>query len=827
MTEQNYKVTGMTCSACSAAVQRAVSKMDGVSSAEVNLATETLRVQYDESKLGFDDIQATVDHAGYGLVAPQVSKRAELGVEGMTCASCSAAVERALKKLDGVSDPSVNLATNRASFSYDPTKVKLAQVREAISKAGYTPLDLATEDTRDLEQERREKALRVMRLRLIVSIVFAAPILYIAMAHMFPKLGVPLPAFLSPHQFPLVFAVVQLLLTIPVLIAGSRFFRVGFKTLFKGAPNMDTLVAIGTGSAFLYGVYATVLIYLGHFEFAQHLYFESAAVVITLVMVGKYLEAVSKSKTSEAIKKLMNLRPQTAVIVKDGAELEVSLDEVAVGDVVLVRPGAAIPVDGLVLDGASSVDESMLTGESLPVEKQPGSLVTGGSINGEGLLRFRVTRVGEDTALSKIIHLVEEAQGRKAPIAKLADVISGYFVPAVLGIALLAAVVWALVGKDFNFVLNIFVTVLVIACPCALGLATPTAIMVGTGKGAELGVLIKGGEALETTHSINAVVLDKTGTITQGKPELTDIARFTEDTEEEALLFAASAERGSEHPIARAIVQAAEARGLKLLPVEQFRAIPGRGIEAQVSGRRVLAGSAKLMAENGIDLSRSIGSAAAFSAAGKTLMYIALDGQLHSLMAAADAVKPTSRHAVETLKSLGLEVYMLTGDNASTAKAVAESVGIEHVLSDVLPDGKASEVQKLQAAGMRVAMVGDGINDAPALVQADVGMAIGTGTDVAVESADVVLMRGDLSAVSAAVALSRATIRNIRQNLFWAFAYNVIGIPFAAGVFYAFGGPLLTPVFAGAAMAFSSVSVVTNALRLKRFRLKGAATERN
>ena len=827
MAEQNYKVTGMTCSACSAHVQRAVSKIDGVSSAEVNLATETLRVQYDESKLGFDDIQATVENAGYGLVAPQVYKRAELGVEGMTCASCSAAVERALKKLDGISDPSVNLATNRASFAYDPTKVKLAQVREAISKAGYTPLDLATEDTRDLEQEKREKALRMMRLRLIVSIVFAAPILYIAMAHMFPKLGVPLPAFLSPHQFPLVFAVVQLLLTIPVLFAGSRFFRVGFKTLLKGAPNMDTLVAIGTGSAFLYGVYATVLIYLGHFEFAQHLYFESAAVVITLVMVGKYLEAVSKSKTSEAIKKLMNLRPQTAVIVKDGAELEVSLDEVAVGDVVLVRPGAAIPVDGLVLDGASSVDESMLTGESLPVEKQPGSLVTGGSINGEGLLRFRVTRVGEDTALSKIIHLVEEAQGRKAPIAKLADVISGYFVPAVLGIAVLAAVVWALVGKDFNFVLNIFVTVLVIACPCALGLATPTAIMVGTGKGAELGVLIKGGEALETTHSINAVVLDKTGTITQGKPELTDIARFTDDTEEDALLFAASAERGSEHPIARAIVQAAEARGITLLAVDQFRAIPGRGIEAQVSGRRVLAGSAKLMAENGVDLSRSIGPAAAFSAAGKTLMYIALDGQLHSLMAAADAVKPTSRRAVEMLKSLGLEVYMLTGDNASTAKAVAESVGIEHVLSDVLPDGKASEVQKLQAAGKRVAMVGDGINDAPALVQADVGMAIGTGTDVAVESADVVLMRGDLSAVSAAVALSRATIRNIRQNLFWAFAYNVIGIPFAAGVFYAFGGPLLTPVFAGAAMAFSSVSVVTNALRLKRFRLKGAAAERN
>jgi len=820
MKEQSFKVTGMTCSACSAAVQRTVSKMEGVSQAEVNLATETLRVSFDESTVGFSKLQAAVERAGYGLVEPQALKRAELGVDGMTCASCSSAVERALKKLDGVSEASVNLATNRAAFSYDPTKVKLTQVREAIAKAGYTPMDLATEDTRDAEQEKREKALRLMRFRLITAIIFSAPILYIAMAHMFPKLGVPLPMFMNPHTFPLVFALVQLLLTIPVMIAGGRFFRVGFKTLIKGSPNMDTLVAIGTGSAFLYGVYATVLIFLGDFGFAQHLYFESAAVVITLVMLGKYLEAVSKSKTSEAIKKLMNLRPQTAVIVKDGIEMTVALDEVSVGDVVLVRPGAAIPVDGTVLDGASSVDESMLTGESLPVEKQPGSPVTGGSINGEGLLHFTVTRVGEDTALSKIIHLVEEAQGRKAPIAKLADIISGYFVPAVLGIAVLAAVIWALVGKDFNFVLNIFVTVLVIACPCALGLATPTAIMVGTGKGAELGVLIKGGEALETTHSINAVVLDKTGTITQGKPELTDIVRYTAEEEASVLTLTASAERGSEHPIARAIVNAAQARNLSLLEPEQFRAIPGRGIEAVVGGRRVLAGSAKLLVEHNVDIAGSTADALKLSGAGKTLMYIAIDNALYSLMAAADAVKPTSRAAVQQLKSLGLEVYMLTGDNAATAKAVAETVGIDHVLSDVLPDGKSLEVQKLQSQGKRVAMVGDGINDAPALVQADVGMAIGTGTDVAVESADVVLMRGDLSAVSAAVALSRATIRNIRQNLFWAFAYNVIGIPFAAGVFFAFGGPLLTPVFAGAAMALSSVSVVTNALRLKRFHLK-------
>ncbi len=820
MKESRYTVTGMTCASCSAHVQRAASKVPGVTSAEVNLANETLTVQYDESKANFDTFRQAVEQAGYGLIAPQVGKHAELGVDGMTCASCSAAVERALKKLDGVTEASVNLATNRASFVYDPAKVKLAQVREAITKAGYTPLDLESEDTHDVDRERRERALLVMRIRLIVAAVFAAPILYIAMAHMFPAPGVPLPSFMNPHSFPLVFALVQLLLTIPVLIAGGKFFRVGMKTLFKGAPNMDTLVAIGTGSAFLYGVYATVLIYLGDTGFAQHLYFESAAVVITLVMLGKYLEAASKSKTSEAIQKLLALKPKTAIILKNGAELEVSLDEVAVGDLVLVRPGSAIPVDGVVEDGASSVDESMLTGESLPVEKQPGSLVTGGSINGEGMLRFTVTQVGEDTALSKIIHLVEEAQGRKAPIAKLADVISGYFVPAVIGVAVLSAVIWALAGKDFNFVLNIFVTVLVIACPCALGLATPTAIMVGTGKGAELGVLIKGGEALETTHRVDTIVLDKTGTITQGKPELTDIRLYTTESEADLLALSASAECGSEHPIARAIVEAAEQRNLALASPDTFRAVAGRGIDAVVSGKRVLAGNAKLMQESGIDVSASQADARKLASEGKTLMYIAVEGSLAALMAAADAVKPTSKHAIERLKAIGLDVYMLTGDNANTAAAVARSVGIDHILSDVLPDGKANAVQQLQSQGKRVAMVGDGINDAPALVQADVGMAIGTGTDVAVESADVVLMRGDLSAVVSAVALSRATIRNIRQNLFWAFAYNVVGIPFAAGLFFAFGGPLLTPVFAGAAMALSSVSVVTNALRLKRFRVK-------
>ncbi len=815
MTEKSYRVTGMTCASCAAHVQKAAAKLTGVEQSDVNIATEKLTVRFDESKVGFADIKEAVESAGYGLEEPE-PKRAELMVEGMTCAACSAAVERSVKKLAGVSSASVNITTNRAVIEYDPSKVKLSEIKQAVIKAGYTPKDIETEPRGD---DRSIRLLREMRGRVITAIVFSLPILYIAMGHMF-GIGLPVPEFMDHHMHPLVFALVQLALTIPVLIAGRHFYIIGFKTLLRGAPNMDSLVAIGTGSAFLYGVYAIVMIYLGYKEFVDLLYLESAAVVVTLVMLGKYLEAVSKGKTSEAIKKLMNLRPKTAVIVKGGEEIEVPLDEVLPGDIVLVRPGASIPVDGVVEEGISSVDESMLTGESLPVEKHPGSKVTGGSINGEGLMKFRATLVGEDTALSKIIKLVEEAQGKKAPIAKLVDIISGYFVPAVLGIAVVAAVLWALAGRDFNFVLSIFVTVLVIACPCALGLATPTAIMVGTGKGAELGILIKGGEALETTHKVAAVVFDKTGTITEGKPVLTDIKTYGTLGERQVLYLSASAERGSEHPIARAIAEHAKANGIEPGEPEEFKAVPGRGIDAVAGGKRVLAGNIKLMSENGINTDTAKADEQTLSGAGRTLMYIAVDGVLEALMAAADTVKPTSKAAVEKLKSLGVDVYMITGDNESTARAIANEVGIDNVLADVLPGDKAGEVKKLQEGGGKVAMVGDGINDAPALVQADVGMAIGTGTDVAVESADVVLMRGDLNEVCAAIALSRATIRNIRQNLFWAFIYNTLGIPLAAGVLYAFGGPLLNPVFAGAAMALSSVSVVSNALRLKRFRIK-------
>jgi len=817
--EKNYRVTGMTCASCSARIQKVVSRLPGVEKAEVNLTTEKLTVQLAENGPDFASLLKTVEDAGYGLLEDKAEKRIELDIEGMTCASCSARIQRVVSRLPGVSSAEVNLATNRASITFDPTLVRLTEIKQAISNSGYTPLDIVSE-SRDEAGERRARELLLMRIKLIVAIIFSLPILYLAMGHMIPGIRLPLPVWLNPHDFPLVFGLVQLILTIPVMIAGSRFFRHGIKTLLKRSPNMDTLVAIGTGSAFLYSVYAVIRVGMGDMAMTESFYFESAAVVITLVMLGKYLEAVSKGKTSDAIKKLMNLRPKTATILKDGQELTVTLDEVMVGDIVLVKPGSAIPVDGVVREGLSAVDESMLTGESLPVEKQPGSDVTGGSINGEGLLRCEVTRVGEDTALARIIKLVEDAQGRKAPIARLADVISLYFVPIVIAIAIVAAIVWALTGKDFNFVLTVFVSVMVIACPCALGLATPTAIMVGTGKGASLGILFKGGEALEATHQAQTVVLDKTGTITEGKPALTDIRILGDWAESDLLRLTAAAERGSEHPIAKAVVSAALTRDFKLADPQEFQAIPGRGISAVVEGVHLLAGNAKLMQENQVDAAAAGAAADDLSRHGRTLLYVAVDKQLAAVMAAADPVKPTSRVAIERMKKLGLDVVMITGDNRQTAEAIARETGIDRILSDVLPQDKAGEVSRLQAEGRKVAMVGDGINDAPALVQADIGMAIGTGTDIAVESADVVLMQGNLGEVATAIALSRATIRNIRQNLFWAFIYNVAGIPIAAGVLAAFGGPLLSPVIAGAAMALSSVSVVSNALRLRRFRVK-------
>lgn len=735
-------------------------------------------------------------------------------IEGMTCASCAKAVERVTGKLDGVTQSSVNLATEKLTINYEPSKIRVIDIKKAVEKAGYK----AVEDEVNVDEDRdsKDKERKSLWRRFLISAIFTIPLLYISMGHM---IGLPLPEFLDPMINPANFAIAQLLLTIPVVAVGYKYYIVGFRTLFKGSPNMDSLIAIGTSVAVLYGIFATVRILQGDGSYAMELYFESAAVILTLITLGKYFETVSKGKTSEAIKKLMGLAPKTATIIRNNQEVEIPIDEVELGDVIVVKPGEKMPVDGVVVRGFTSVDESMLTGESIPVEKHEGDTVIGASINKNGSIQYKATRVGKDTALAQIIKLVEDAQGSKAPIAKLADVISGYFVPIVIILAVLSGLAWYFIGgESVIFALKIFISVLVIACPCALGLATPTAIMVGTGKGAEHGVLIKGGEALETAHKIDTIVFDKTGTITEGSPIVTDIFTSDEYSENELLKISASAERGSEHPLGEAIIKHAEEKGFKLEETSGFSAIPGHGIKVTLDKKEVLLGNLKLMKDRDISLDNFEEISNRLANKGKTPMYIAIDGKLAGIIAVADTVKETSKKAIERLHKMGIKVAMITGDNNKTANAIAEQVGIDRVLSEVLPEDKANEVKKLQDEGGMVAMVGDGINDAPALAQADIGIAIGSGTDVAMESADIVLMRSDLMDVPTAIQLSRSTIRNIKQNLFWAFAYNTIGIPIAMGILYIFGGPLLNPMIAGAAMSLSSVSVVTNALRLRKFK---------
>lgn len=814
MKKETFRVTGMTCAACAKAVERYTGKVDGVATANVNLATEQLNVEYDETRTGPAAIIQAVEKAGYGVLQQKSRRDVTIPISGMTCAACVRAVERAIGKLDGIEETMVNLATEKAKVVYDPEKTRISEIKQAIEKAGYKALEAETGEQIDKERERREKEVKSLWIRFLVAIVFTAPLLYIAMGHM---LGLPLPKILSPHMRPMNFALVQLALVVPVMIAGYRFYTIGFSRLFRREPNMDSLIAIGTGAAFLYGVYAIIQISRGHMEYAQELYFETAGVIIALIMLGKYLESVTKGKTSEAIKKLMGLSPKTATVIQNGQEIILPIDEVEVGDILVVKPGEKIPVDGEVVEGSTSVDESMLTGESIPVEKVPGSKVIGASINKNGTIRFKATKVGKDTALAQIIRLVEEAQGSKAPIAKMADIIAGYFVPVVILIASLSAAAWFISGQSLIFSLTIFISVLVIACPCALGLATPTAIMVGTGKGAEYGVLIKGGEALETAHKIDTIVFDKTGTITEGKPVVTDILTADGIGEDELLKISASAEKGSEHPLGEAIVNCANERNLELYRVENFQAIPGHGIEAVIDGRKILLGNKKLMDDRKIAVTMQE-SSDRLAGEGKTPMYIAVDGSLAGIIAVADIMKPGSRKAIDLLHKMGIQVAMITGDNRRTAEAIARQAGIDRILAEVLPQDKAEEVKKLQQEGRKVAMVGDGINDAPALAQADIGIAIGSGTDVAMESADIVLMRSDLMDVPTAIQLSKRTIRNIKQNLFWAFAYNSAGIPIAAGLLYLFGGPLLNPMIAAGAMAFSSVSVLSNALRLKRFK---------
>ena len=804
-----FKIGGMTCSACANRIEKVVSKMDGVKEANVNFATETLTVNYDDKIITKAEIEQKVEKIGYKVEKNIQSHTYK--IEGMTCSACASRVEKVTNKMPGVENAVVNFATEKLSVSYDADSVSFGDIKAKVEKAGYK---LIREDEQKVEEKKKKLDEKGKLLwRLILSLIFAVPLLTITMGHM---VGMPLPKIIDPMMNPLNFAIIQLVLTIPVMIIGYKFYYIGYKNLFKLSPNMDSLIAIGTSAAFIYSLYGTYKIYTGDGSYAMSLYYEAAVTILALITLGKYLEAISKGKTSQAIKKLMGLAPKTATIVRDGKELVIPIDEVIVGDIVIVKPGEKLPVDGEVIEGATAVDEAMLTGESIPVEKTVGSKVIGASINKTGFIKYKATKVGKDTALSQIIKLVEDAQGSKAPIAKMADIIASYFVPIVIGLAILASIGWLIAGESGVFALTIFISVLVIACPCAVGLATPTAIMVGTGKGAEYGVLIKGGEALEVTHQIDTIVFDKTGTITEGKPVVTDIITTT-ISEDELLSIAASSEKGSEHPLGEAIVKGAEERNIKFKEISNFKAIPGHGIQVEIEGKVILLGNKKLMTENSIEIGDLGVKSDKLANEGKTPMYIAINNKLEGIIAVADTVKPSSKEAIENLHKMGIKVAMITGDNKKTADAIAKQVGIDIVLAEVLPEDKANEVKKLQEKGSKVAMVGDGINDAPALAQADIGIAIGTGTDVAIESANIVLMKGDLKDVATAIKLSKATIRNIKQNLFWAFGYNVLGIPVAMGVLHIFGGPLLNPMIGAAAMSLSSVSVLTNALRLRGF----------
>ncbi len=745
-------------------------------------------------------------------------KKQNFKIEGMTCAACSARVEKVVNKLDGVSSAVVNLTTERMSVEYDEQKLSIDEIGKAVERAGYGWSVIIKNQSNDADKLKKQKEIRTLFIKFAVAAFFTIPLLYLSMGPMITWFSVPVPAFVNPDVNPLNYALAQICLTVPVLVAGYRFYYVGFRAILMRSPNMDSLIAMGTSAAVLYGIYSVYQITRGDHHFVHSLYFETAGVIITLILLGKSFEALSKGKTSEAIKNLMGLAPKTALVIRNNTEVELPIEEVVPGDIIIVKPGQKIPVDGIVLEGDTAVDESMLTGESIPVDKKNGDNIYAASINKNGTVTFKATKVGADTALSQIIKLVEDAQTSKAPIAKMADIVSGYFVPIVFGIAVLAFISWMIAGKGVEFSLTIFISVLVIACPCALGLATPTAIMVGTGKGAENGILIKGGEALEITHKIDTVIFDKTGTITEGKPQVTEIHSADGVDELQVLKLAAAVEKKSEHPLGEAIVRKAMEQNLDLQRVDNFIAITGKGVRAKLENVEVLVGNSRFIEEEQIDTSRMRDIASNLAKQGKTPMYVAIDGSLAGIIAVSDVVKSTSKSAIKALKDMNIQVVMITGDSKATAASIAEQVEIEQVLAEVLPKDKANEVARLQKQNRRVLMVGDGINDAPALAQADIGMAIGSGTDVAMESADIVLMHSDLMDVVKAIRLSKSTIRNIKQNLFWAFAYNVAGIPVAAGVLYLLGGPLLNPVFAAAAMSLSSISVLLNALRLKRFK---------
>jgi heavy metal translocating P-type ATPase len=812
--ELQIGVQGMTCAACVTRVERGLGKLEGVTSASVNLATEHATVTYDPDKTTSQALLDKVVETGYTPLTDTV----ELGVTGMTCAACVQRVEKALNKVPGVMETSVNLATERASITYLPATTGLAQLKRAIRETGYGILEVeAGKDRSDVEREAKEKEVKKLKRSVIFSAMFAVPLVLIAMVPMIWMSAMMFLMNLAPMS---VWNWVMLGLATPVQFGpGLRFYKNGWKALRSLSPDMNSLVMIGTSAAYFYSLAVTLVPSIFPLE-AQHVYFEASAVVITLILLGKYFEAVAKGRTSEAMKKLLGLQAKTARVLRGKEELEVPVDEVLPNDVIAVRPGEKIPVDGLVLSGNSYVDESMITGEPIPVSKTEGTKVVGSTLNGNGIFTFKATAVGADTVLAQIIKLVETAQGSKPAIQGLADKVVAVFTPIVLVIAALTALVWIFLGGEnaITFALVNTVAVLIIACPCAMGLATPTSIMVGTGKAAEMGVLFRKGEALQTLQEAKVVALDKTGTLTKGKPELTDFKVQAGFGEQDLLTFIASVEKQSEHPVAQAIVKAAESRGVALAEVSEFEAVPGFGVSAKVNGKLVQVGANRYMTKLGLDVSTFESEAARLGDEGKTPLYAAIDGKLAAIIAVADPIKEGTPEAIAALHNQGFKVAMITGDNKRTAQAIARQLGIDEVLAEVLPDGKSEAVKQLQSKGFKVAFVGDGINDAPALAQADVGLAIGTGTDIAIETADVILMSGDLRGVPNAIALSRATLRNIKLNLFWAFAYNIILIPVAAGVLYPVNGWLLSPVLAGAAMGLSSVFVLTNALRLRGFR---------
>ena len=726
-------------------------------------------------------------------------------ITGMTCSACAGRIERTLNKLNGVDKANVNFAAEKLYVSFDDKNINESEIVSAIKKAGY---NIAGKNAKS-EMPAHKKLL----IRFIISMIFTVPLLIISMGHM---VGMPLPKIIDPMENPLNFAIIQLALTIPVMATGYMFYLKGIKNLFRLSPNMDSLIAVGTLSSVVYGIFAITKIKNGHEHMAMELYFESAAVILTLITLGKYLESLSKGKSSQAIKELMELSPKIATVRRGKKELQVKSELVQIGDTVIVKPGEKFPVDGTVTLGTTSVDESMLTGESMPVTKNVGDKVIGATVNKNGYIEYTAEKIGEDTAISQIIKLVEEAQGKKAPIARLADVISAYFVPAVILLAIIAAVGWKIAGESNDFCITIFISVLVIACPCALGLATPTAIMIATGQGAKNGILIKGGEVLENAHKINTVVFDKTGTITEGIPVVTDI-KTNGINENDLLLYAAAAEKLSEHPLGDSIVKEANSINITIPEAENFESISGMGIKAVVNGKQIIIGNEKIINEYKIK-DDFISQITTFANQGKTAVICAVDGKVAGIIAISDQIKETSRSAVSKLENKGINTVMLTGDNKQTALTIAGYAGIKNVIYEVLPEDKAAEIKKIQESGKITAMVGDGINDAPALAQSDVGIAIGSGTDIAIESADIVLMNGSLEGVNTAIKLSHATIRNIKQNLFWAFGYNVLGIPIAMGLLHIFGGPLLNPMIAAAAMSLSSVSVLSNALRLRNFK---------